>query len=1127
MSPSTPHHRIVTYHRAQRGQTLIVALAVLFLLLFIGGLFVTTVGRNLVTAGRSRDTSDAQALAQAGLDYCNTQLNTTPEGADWRPVPTTPLSNNDPDYYYLERGFTRVPLSGGRALVRVAYDPHPANPSSQALRIESVGLPGELPAPGQPQDPTIFITVASQSHLPRLRRELVAYKQIGLLDYARYITNKYRSSGPNYIGTPSIGNGVATVLGNSMLGYNQYQSGVNNGASGVNEVLYGYPMRVNGDVIFGSDVYLYESMRGNTDPTLAPEKVLVSGSVINQSQHSTRAYSSVNDLLYPAYLNQEIDQAPNANNVIRGSADAAGFTTLGGIVRDGSSSPDTSGYPRSVPFLTPPNLDTVDGNGVSRYRALTRDSGYYYQDPVTGQNTNTGQYGYGSGIYVNNTADVQAETQTSTINGSYSLRADWLNPNATFAQGFWNGPFYRPPGVLVELLGDTIRLTRSDNQSFVNPDGTPNAQGDSKTLIIPLTNTDRGTIALPGNIGFLAPLPHDGDTATDDPTTPNLNNPFGDKHSYGVNVVLYAEGNIRVKGVYGAVTDPQYNFSQDGQTVNDVTVHKLGRVHITLVTAGTAYIEGNLVKGDGYISNGTAIMERGSSCSILAENYVCVNSTMFMQPQSQTNVWSRLNPDLNAFNSELGQSQQRFDASFSWGVNPTSYTTGGVASPVWLFLRHGVVGASNVATINMLVNPGASDPNATAGQTGYYQNSLYYFNEYGSSQGNAPGNNVYFSEPELYLLGVKFIQGSNVAIQDTHANSSSFEQKAFPLNEMLHGRPIDANTSTNAAGTLPLTLTPGYANTFRFQIDQTAQALLGGSNDAVLGGASISDYLIGALMVAPLDIRIEATLYAQEKSFFVIPGYALNPDPSDTRQHYQVTNVRVSYSGLYATGGVDTPEDQNLKAVFPFYNQPSDVRITLVGSIAENYAAAQSDQQAWMTRWGFIPAYYGATDPSLNGGANGVPVPDDHLLVLDPYDSANQFANLVPGLDTSLNYRTPIESLPTALPPGVNTITPDLNPYQITRGQRMMYDPILAMPYYHPTDNTLSPDSAVKTRKQRALRFIATTITVPNVTTPYHIVQVLPAIPRLPVCPDYTYAGDSESLIGSNPLDTDNIDNLP
>src|SRR5579864_5616819 len=111
-----PRHRA----RSQRGQTLIVALAVLFILLFIGGFFVTRIARNLVTAGRSRDTQDSQALAQAGLDYCNNQLNNTPDGADWRPTPSAPVNNADPDYYWLERGFTRLPLKGGRALVRVA-----------------------------------------------------------------------------------------------------------------------------------------------------------------------------------------------------------------------------------------------------------------------------------------------------------------------------------------------------------------------------------------------------------------------------------------------------------------------------------------------------------------------------------------------------------------------------------------------------------------------------------------------------------------------------------------------------------------------------------------------------------------------------------------------------------------------------------------------------------------------------------------------------------------------------------------------------------------------------------------------------------------------------------------------
>jgi hypothetical protein len=107
----------------------------------------------------------------------------------------------------------------------------------------------------------------------------------------------------------------------------------------------------------------------------------------------------------------------------------------------------------------------------------------------------------------------------------------------------------------------------------------------------------------------------------------------------------------------------------------------------------------------------------------------------------------------------------------------------------------------------------------------------------------------------------------------------------------------------------------------------------------------------------------------------------------------------------------------------------------------------------------------------------------------------------------------------------VNPVPADMNPYRITRGLRTMYDPAFAMPYFHPTDNTLSPDSdaAYMARKQRALRSITTAIQVPNGGAAYNVVQVLPPIPRLPMCPNYVYAGESDRLIGSNRYDTDSI----
>ena len=140
--------------RAHRGQTLIIALAVMFVLLFIGALFVTQIARNLAAAGRSRDTQNAKAFAEAGVKYCKDQLLGSAEGADFRLTPTIPTTLTDPDIQWLSQGFTRLSLTGGRALVRIIYDPNPGDPRSEHIRIEAVGRSGEL---GVANDPTVFV----------------------------------------------------------------------------------------------------------------------------------------------------------------------------------------------------------------------------------------------------------------------------------------------------------------------------------------------------------------------------------------------------------------------------------------------------------------------------------------------------------------------------------------------------------------------------------------------------------------------------------------------------------------------------------------------------------------------------------------------------------------------------------------------------------------------------------------------------------------------------------------------------------------------------------------------------------------------------------------------------------
>jgi hypothetical protein len=1076
-------------HRVHRGQMLIIALAILFVLLFIGGIFVTQIARNLAAAGRGKETQTAQAYAEAGIRYCDSQLTYSEDGADWRPVPTPPITTagidplglTDPDYQWLQQGFTRVYFNGGRALVRVTYDPHPDDPRSQLIKVEAVGRTGDL---ANGTDPTVFVQTQNP---PRLRREQIAYKQIGLTDYLFFITNKDKRSVDNFIGVPFLEDAplgisgvllpnsgfhdLAMVLGDPSIPLHLDPINPDNNGVNKNETLYGASIRCNANLRFGGDVRLFCSPRG-TLPSVSPEGILATGSILlaptrdlNNDPNNNAADNTTDDNDLQVTVNQNLDLAtnslgdPNAAFAVHTSSDP-NFNTYGGLIRDGSAQPDVFGFSRGIPRLDPPLIDYfVNGSGVLRYRALTRDSGRWVNQ------INTGQTGWGRGIYVDNTDDLQMETSVANVNGASSLRAEWLDPRSgnTLKQGYgWEGPFYHAPGVLVELLGDHIRLTRTDHRTFRKPDGTEITPQGSTVIDIPLSDFERANYHFPDGTAFpLPPLPRDGDQPS---VHPNPNQPYGDPNSYGVNVVIMAEGNVRVRGVYGAITDPGINSE-------DAAHNKVGRVHVTIVSGGTAYIEGNVLKGDGFKDNTGLNPERASTCAILAKDYICVNTTMFMAPENQTNVWSLINRDLSDFAVQLGQTRPTYDTRFSFGQNPNSYvfTQGGAqnASPEYLMLRQAALdnGLSPVVGINLFVNQ-------ALGMGPPPDSSQYIFG-------------VIAGSPETYALGSRPVGG--VPTPDPAQITPRYEQKAFSLGD-----------TNNNYRNMPLVTQSGYDNLLRFQVDQRWQSLP--QNVQISAGGS-TDYMLGGAMVAPLDIRIEAALYAQERSFFVIPGYALNPDPNDSRQLFLQTAGRTSYSVSSNGTPLDTIADRYNKDLFPFYNEPLDVRITIFGSIAENYTASMGDQAAWLAKWGYIPALYGSTFQYPNGpnpAAQPLQVPDDHMFVHDPavYNPGEDHGTVVNPTD----FRTTLE-----------------RNENITRGLRYIYDPALAMPYEHPTDHALTGEGAMPTalRKVRTLRAIVQDVKYSDGVTVFlpQWKQTLPAIPRLPVCPGLLYFGEGDRPI--------------
>src|SRR5690349_16363961 len=68
------NHSRPRHGRGHPGQTLVIALSVMFLLFFIGALFVALVAHNLGRVASTGERTSATSLAQSGLDWVNTQL---------------------------------------------------------------------------------------------------------------------------------------------------------------------------------------------------------------------------------------------------------------------------------------------------------------------------------------------------------------------------------------------------------------------------------------------------------------------------------------------------------------------------------------------------------------------------------------------------------------------------------------------------------------------------------------------------------------------------------------------------------------------------------------------------------------------------------------------------------------------------------------------------------------------------------------------------------------------------------------------------------------------------------------------------------------------------------------------
>lgn len=946
--------------RGKNGQSLIVAIIVLFLLLFLGGLFIALIANNLRATQRAGNVNSASYYAEAGIRFLDEQIMKSPEGADWRPVPDdAPATdqNIDPDYDWVrpydpatgEGGYTRVNFGGptlsrgnggGRALVRLTYAPNPANPVTKYIRLESIGRAGRFDR----SDPTSY----GSSQAKGLRRELVAYKAIGITDYLRFVTNKDNKPGPVAFGSPtptfdrSINpNGDPAASTPDPGGRNVDVDGDGDFDLITREMesVFVGPIRVNAPVTFyGFNLFALDPRRNDV--------VEIAGQILFNNVRPD-APTAADIAQTPANPNPGRLYVQDVSNPAAGTATlfpslSPSFTTLNGLVRDAPTGNDPNRIDvapgnadarntnlRSVARLAPPVIDAEIGSrGLTRYRALTRNaapmaSAFTTANPIPAAVSGyAGLLGWGSGFYINNRRDVQNESET--LFNTRSLRSEWLNPGSSEA---WKTDFlYTPPAVTITFLPRYMIVTQSAPRAYLRR---PNGARIAESRIVRYTALVGSNT--PPNAGF--PVT---------PAVPKLEGYPATRGADGVytgDYVIYAEGNVRVRGVVGGV-DPETGA--------------IFRRNLTVVSNGTVYVDGNLLRDNitpemAASTPALAGVKGKSSIALLAKDYVTVNTTQFLNIEPTEDLTGSTGGAANTitlgpggtlpFGLTLGplNANNVTPTTASWYADPTVEPTPVAldTTKMFVFLRHQseFVGTGRGAYIDLFVNQSPTPFDFTFGNKGA-------LSAYG-------GYNAATMDQGPQTLPVPVEQ--------------AFLSQAFEVNTSLLF-PVNPGPYASA----PLTAL-GLENRFTLLNDPSA--------------SGTANYSVARIGVAPLDIRIEGFLYAQEGSFFIIPGPWFNPDPNDSYEQYVSPDIarRHHRAGETAVDPVN-PQPVRVNPRFPFHKQPMDIRITFFGSIAENMPAEIGDQGAWLEKWGWVPRFYGSTGlPSAAGYPDqGAVIPTRH-----------------------------------------------------------------------------------------------------------------------------------------------------
>lgn len=783
-------------------------------------------------------------------------VNTAPPGA---PGPSAP--------YYVRLGYSRYPdpnnagsltggpldqldISQGHFLLRITYDP---DPPFEGGDVASAGGLGSL----QPDARSKYLKIESVGVVAGTNfvwKRLVAYKAIGLTDYLLWVTDRDRTGRPALLGF-----GPWTDLDNTGTIWNNTSEASVDRRGDFLVARFEGPMRFNCPVeLRGDNADLAPSAGSPKNEALGSTQInLLTAPQPFDDPFAWRPYGGgyLRDDRFEAYgIREGTMSADAAGGVIPGQSTTVNlisstgttsrslwdssdprFNTYGGRVLDNQRS-DNPNRNALVDPLNPPDIFQTDpATGQTRYHALTRDSGPVVRNTTTGETVHVGRYGHGPGVYIDNFGDVQF-VGPNGVHDIEALIEDLLgNMSPTdrrASDSGWNATrtMYVPKGVEITLYHTEAAALEYGR-------------------LTPVTTASPGTIA-PNEVWWpnhVAGEPgikitrHDQRWRIADP-----NNADTLGQDSGVNVmcvdypppgnqVIFAEGNVRVKGILPR--DPSGT----------------GRYNLTIVSGGTIYIDGQILSPQDL--EGRFTPQKGTGCpdeensylALLARDCVVINPTQIVPVLTQGMVIAAPDDPTAPLASEQ-----------HWQLSPT---LGGSIYSRWWFGEPPVTGG-NPNLINLVAYQTGEDP----GPAGI---SLWLFN----SQDNTAG--YYDFDPNSgnpVLSKFLFVPPGLVPPAPNVAETLSplWQPLASGPNPNLPW-PLNGSKAPPAPLNQYVSTVPGDLNSFEFRYA-----------DPGLGGGG-TNYWLKKFKIEELDpnnglpkgavhAKVNALMYAQDGCFFIIPG---------------------------------------------------------------------------------------------------------------------------------------------------------------------------------------------------------------------------------------------------------------